>query len=195
MFVWTDTRVHCPPHFLKTPKNKNDPHSTLSSSRSMCTGSHTGLILYAHTHTHILLSWSDDIINNHYWDTRKCRDLRLSVWLHGIRLACCRWEIWKEKHPAKLFYLQISLVPWCQQWPRGNNGKIQEGPAQRNFVGLLSAWISYKCVVIFPLKTFKWTFCENQKYARSCLFQHVGKPCQMAAWSNIKAYLQCYTNI
>ncbi|KAI4816868.1 hypothetical protein KUCAC02_009169, partial [Chaenocephalus aceratus] len=33
----------------------------------------------------------DDIINNHYWDTRKCRDLRLSVWQHGIRLVIRGW--------------------------------------------------------------------------------------------------------
>ena len=82
-----------------------------------------GIFIQAHTQTaqntqihmlaHILFCWSDDIINNHYWDTRKCRDLRLRVWPHGIRLACCRWEIWRGKHPPKLFYLWISLIPQC----------------------------------------------------------------------------------
>lgn len=90
------------------------------------THTHTDKYTYPHTHTHILFSWSDDIINNHYWDTRKCRDLRLRVWLHGIRLAWLRWEIWKGKHPPKLFYFWISSMPQCYQKVWRTDGRIQQ---------------------------------------------------------------------
>lgn len=99
-----------PPSPSPSPPNIKWPppqSGEVSSPGNMCTGAHTDFVLYTqiHTLTHILSSWSDDIINNHYWDTRKCRDLRLRVWLHRIRLACWRWEIWRGKHPLKLFYL------------------------------------------------------------------------------------------
>lgn len=78
----------------------------------------THTLVYAQIHiaTHIL-SWSDDIIKNHYWDTRKCWDLRLRVWLHGIKLASFRWKIWKEKHHPKLFNFWISSMLSCLKKP------------------------------------------------------------------------------
>lgn len=117
--------LHPLPPLLSNMKWPPTQSGEVSSPMNICTCTHT-LTETAHTYTHILFSWSDDIINNHYWDTRKCRDLRLRVWLHGIRLAWSRWEIWKGKHPPKLFYFWILSMPQCNQKVWRTDGRIQQ---------------------------------------------------------------------